>query len=211
MKLLPDMQQVAHILIVDDDINILKMMEMICKRAGFECHIAASGPEAIKLVSAVPDYFDVLLIDTLMPGLHGFDTTSRIRQIPDAEHQYIVICSALATADEVVRAVESGADDVFYKPFLPRELVERLEGWTTISRMRRVWMRIPDQARFDHFYTHAAADEDIQVRVLAAEWLVYIAQTVDERDQIRELLHTWLNDVEDLMVQTAKRLLRQLE
>ncbi len=200
-----------QILIVDDDANILKMMEMICARAGMGCQLALTGAEALKLVNAVPDVFDVVLMDTMMPGMHGCEATARMRQIPGSEYLVIVICTVSASADELTRAIESGADDVLYKPFMPRELIERLDTWTQTSRMRRLWLTIPDQDRFDHFYTRAAADQDIRARVMAAEWLVTIAQTREERQQIRDLLQTWLNDLDEGMVQAAKRLLRQLE
>lgn len=210
MKLLPDLDRTAHILAVDDDANLLKLTLLICERSGFVCHTVLSGMEAISTLSKVPNHFDVILMDTMMPGMHGIEATTRIRQLPDAQHYTIVICTSSGSVDELVRALESGADEVYPKPYHPHDLVERLAEWAMYSRMRRVWNSIPDDDRFNRFFSHAAADEDIMVRAIAAEWLVQTAQTSEERAQVRGLLELWQHDLDDRLVFTANRLIRQV-
>jgi PAS domain S-box-containing protein len=106
------------ILAVDDTPGNLVALESVLDR-DFELRFARSGPEAIAMLEDDPAV-DVILMDLQMPGMHGFEAASLIKQMPGCEDLPIVFITAVYNEDpHVKRGYEAGGVDYFTKPFDP--------------------------------------------------------------------------------------------
>ena len=117
------MGEEPRVLLVDDDISLLKTMSFVLGRKGCSVAIAQSGDEVIRMVREDP--FDIIFVDVRMPIMNGLECYENIRGIrPDAT---VVMMTAYAVEDLVQKALREGAYGVMYKP-LDMEEVLRLIG-----------------------------------------------------------------------------------
>ncbi|MFB3918880.1 MAG: response regulator [Candidatus Velamenicoccus archaeovorus] len=116
----------AHILIVEDDKNISKLVRYNLEKAGYDCLTAFSGEEALSVLrqSAV----DLIVLDVMLPRMDGFEVCRALKQ--DDRLKGIAVIMLTAKGEEVDRIVglELGADDYIVKPFSPRELMLRIRA-----------------------------------------------------------------------------------
>jgi two-component system, OmpR family, response regulator MtrA len=111
----------ARILVVDDDTALAEMIGIVLRTEGFEPHFCADGALAIDAFHASKP--DLVLLDLMLPGLDGIEVCARIRA--ESGTPVIMLTAKSDTAD-VVKGLESGADDYMVKPFNPKELVARI-------------------------------------------------------------------------------------
>jgi two-component system response regulator MtrA len=109
------------VLVVDDDGALAEMITIMLRSEGFDPHTAMSGPEALELIERVSP--DLVLLDVMLPGMDGIDVCSHIRQRSGVP---IIMLTAKGDTGDVVKGLESGADDYVVKPFNPKELVARI-------------------------------------------------------------------------------------
>jgi two-component system response regulator MtrA len=111
----------ARILVVDDDVALAEMIGIVLRGEGYIPIQAFDGAEALaKLEEAKPD---LILLDVMLPGLDGIEVCSKIRETSGVP---IIMLTAKGDTTDVVRGLESGADDYVVKPFNPKELVARI-------------------------------------------------------------------------------------
>jgi len=111
----------ARILVVDDDAAIAEMIGIVLRGEGFEPHFAFDGMTAIEAFAGVKP--DLVLLDLMLPGIDGIQVCTRIRESSGTP---IIMLTAKSDSTDVVRGLESGADDYVVKPFNPKELVARI-------------------------------------------------------------------------------------
>ena len=100
------------VLIIDDDADLRQLASLIFKKAGAEVSTAGDGLEAMsKLFTQQPN---LILLDVMMPGMDGFEVCKRIRQVSNAP---LIMLTALNREQEMLRGLETGADDFLSKPF----------------------------------------------------------------------------------------------
>src|SRR5260221_13543018 len=105
-----------RILLVDDDPDIRQIAALSLRRIGqFEVELAASGLEALELVSGHPP--DLVLLDVSMPGMDGPATLKALRAIPAGSAVAVVFFTAKSSETEVARLCALGAVAVIPKPF----------------------------------------------------------------------------------------------
>jgi DNA-binding response OmpR family regulator len=108
----PDAQDTeAVVLVVDDDPQVRVMLGYALRQHGLQAEEASSGEEALEILKQREP--DVVLLDVLMPGLNGFETSERIRQFSRVP---IIMLTALGRQDDVVAGLKAGADDYCAKP-----------------------------------------------------------------------------------------------
>ncbi len=106
------MEDKASILIVDDNVSLVRTMSFVLKRKGFTVVTAKDGLEAIEKVREMP--FDIILLDIRMPIMDGIETHRGIKKIrPEA---VVVMMTAYSVEDMVREALQDGAYGVIYKP-----------------------------------------------------------------------------------------------
>jgi len=111
----------ARILVVDDDTALAEMIGIVLRTEGFEPHFCADGAAAVEAFrSSNPD---LVLLDLMLPGMDGIEVCARIREESGVP---IIMLTAKSDTSDVVKGLESGADDYVVKPFNPKELVARI-------------------------------------------------------------------------------------
>jgi two-component system response regulator MtrA len=111
----------ARILVVDDDVALAEMISIVLRGEGYIPIQAFDGKEALELFpEAKPD---LVLLDVMLPGLDGIQVCSAIREMSGVP---VIMLTAKGDTTDVVRGLESGADDYVVKPFNPKELVARI-------------------------------------------------------------------------------------
>lgn len=111
-----------HILIIDDDPDLLSVCRVGLEALGHELHTAETGNEGVTEAALRPP--DVIVLDLGLPDLDGLEVCKRVRtwsQVP------IIVLSADGSEDRKVEALDEGADDYMTKPFAMRELNARLK------------------------------------------------------------------------------------
>lgn len=118
-----DAQSRKRILIIDDDPDIIALLKVTLRKAGFDVAGAHGGASAVeKAAEFQPDLF---LLDLMMPDVDGWETLKRLRQLTDAP---VVIISAKGQKQDVISGLDQGADDYMPKPFYPPEVVSRVNA-----------------------------------------------------------------------------------
>ncbi len=111
----------SRVLVVDDDTALAEMIGIVLRTEGFEPAFCADGAAALQAFrDSKPD---LVLLDLMLPGIDGIEVCSRIRA--ESGTPIIMLTAKTDTAD-VVRGLESGADDYMVKPFNPKELIARI-------------------------------------------------------------------------------------
>src|SRR5436305_1495545 len=110
-----------HILVVDDDPVIVRLLEVNFRLDGFDVSTAGRGEEAIALAVETPP--DIILLDIMMPGLDGYEVCRRLRAIPALADIPVLFLSARAQDDTRAADEDLGIVDYVTKPFDPSELV----------------------------------------------------------------------------------------
>jgi pilus assembly protein CpaE len=117
----------TKVLVVDDDLNIQRVLVFTLKQEGFEVHVASDGQAGVEMAESVKP--DLILIDVAMPKLDGYAATQRIRAAEEAGHHIpIIMLTAEADVEQRVKGLRAGADDDIVKPFHPLELIARIKA-----------------------------------------------------------------------------------
>jgi DNA-binding response OmpR family regulator len=111
------------VLVVDDDADIRGLVRELLQRAGHEVVEAPDGREGLRLFHA--EQPDLVVLDVSMPGLDGWQTLERIRELSDVP---VVMLTARTQELDKVRGLRAGANDYVTKPFGRQELLARIEG-----------------------------------------------------------------------------------
>lgn len=111
------------ILVIDDDADLAKIVQINLEREGYETVIAFSGVEGLqKAYSSQPD---LVILDIMMPGMDGWTTCRRLREISDVP---IIMLTARGMESDIVKGLKLGADDYIVKPFGTKELLARIHA-----------------------------------------------------------------------------------
>ncbi|MGE5250734.1 MAG: response regulator [Bacteroidota bacterium] len=111
---------VEKILIVDDDLDTLRLVGLMLQRQGYQISAANNGEQG--LAKAVEEKPDLILLDVMMPDMDGYEVTRRLRLNPVTSSTPILMFTAKTQMDDKVVGFEMGADDYLTKPTHPSEL-----------------------------------------------------------------------------------------
>ena len=114
----------STILIVDDDLKLLKMLQRTLTYEGLKVLTATNGIEALALVDAIQP--EIIILDWMMPKMDGIEVMQRLRA--ENSQMFILMLTARDALENRVEGLESGADDYLVKPFAPAELVARVHA-----------------------------------------------------------------------------------
>ena len=108
------------ILIIDDDLDTLRLVGLMLQKQGYEIAAASNGREGLlKVEEELPD---LILLDVMMPDMDGYEVARRLRKSPETAKIPILMFTAKSQLDDKVTGFESGADDYLTKPTHPTEL-----------------------------------------------------------------------------------------
>jgi diguanylate cyclase (GGDEF)-like protein len=122
------------VLVVDDDPDVARFIEVNLRSAGYDVAVASNGEEALETSMEIRP--DLILLDVMMPKMDGFEVAQRLRRDPRTSACSIIMLTAKALSSDKVLGLSSGADDYITKPFDPVELLARVKG--TLRRAREM-------------------------------------------------------------------------
>lgn len=114
------------ILLIDDDVDTLRLVGLMLQRQGYEIVAANNGHQAI--VMAQSENPDLILLDIMMPDMDGYEVTRRLRENPSTSAIPIIMFTAKNQIDDKVMGFEVGVDDYLTKPTQPRELFAHIRA-----------------------------------------------------------------------------------
>lgn len=116
----------ARILIADDDVILVEMLRFRLEAAAHEVVAALDGQAA--LASAGAQRPDLIVLDSMMPVISGPEVLARLKADPNLNDVPVVMLTARKGESDVVAALKSGVDEYLTKPFIPQELMVRIEN-----------------------------------------------------------------------------------
>ncbi|MRH28885.1 response regulator [Microbacterium sp. SYP-A9085] len=174
----------SRILVVDDDTALAEMIGIVLRTEGFDTAFCADGAKAVEIWRAQRP--DLILLDLMLPGVDGIEICTRIRS--ESGVPIIMLTARTDTAD-VVKGLESGADDYIVKPFNPKELVARIRTRLRPGTTSAAVLRIGDLEVDVAAHEVRRAETSIALTPLEFELLVALAskpQQVFSREMLLE-------------------------
>jgi two-component system, OmpR family, alkaline phosphatase synthesis response regulator PhoP len=111
------------ILVADDEPHLIRSLEFILKKAGYEVIMAANGEEAlVKIAEFKPG---MIFLDIMMPKKNGYEVCEIIKNSPEYKNVYIIFLSAKGGDIDREKALSLGADEFMSKPFSPMDVLAR--------------------------------------------------------------------------------------
>ena len=178
------------VLIVDDDVVLLRFMTEFLEGEAFEVIKANNGAEALRL--AYREHPDIIILDIMMPGMDGFQVTRRIREMADIP---LILLTAKSTEADKLQGFQMGVDDYITKPFSFAELSARIQA--VLNRTQRLKAEDLKVIRFGDYLLDLRKREvkfkDEPVTLTPTEYRLLEAlikhkgQAVAENDLIKEV------------------------
>jgi pilus assembly protein CpaE len=122
------------ILIVDDDVDSLKLIGLMLQRNGYEVVAANTGGQA--LAKATKELPHLIILDVMMPDMNGYEVCRRLRAEDNTREIPIIMFTAKTLIDDKVAGFEAGADDYLTKPTHPNELISRVKSMLQRSNVQ---------------------------------------------------------------------------
>ena len=112
-------------LVVEDNEHVLYMLDFILRRAGYDVISVNNGRDAQTTIENLPPV-DIIVLDLMLPYVSGYQLITDVRDDPEWQHVPILVLSGKVLEDDIVKALDLGANDYVTKPFRPEELLARL-------------------------------------------------------------------------------------
>ncbi len=120
---------IQNILVVDDSETDRFVITEILENAGYTVTTASSGEECIAMVEITPP--DLVVMDVIMPGLNGFQTTRSLTKNPKTSHIPVIMCTGKEQATDRLWALRQGAKDCVIKPVQAADLIAKIRAQET--------------------------------------------------------------------------------
>lgn len=114
------------ILVVEDDMDIHKLIKKLLEKEKYKVISAYSGTEALMVIEK--ENIDLILLDLMLPGINGEEIIVKVKDIP------IIVISAKISEEDRINALLEGANDYIIKPFVPQELLARIKVQLRINK-----------------------------------------------------------------------------
>jgi signal transduction histidine kinase len=184
-----------RVLVVEDSPTQAQLLRLILEGEGFVVGVVADGQTALTRLAATS--YDLVVSDVLMPGLTGFELCRMIKADPALSDCPVVLVTTLREPQEIVQALEVGADSFIRKPYEPDALVARLRSLIA-HRVPRLQEVAPTP--------HRRRDDDPSARGLEA---VFNGKAINVHANREQILRLLLGTFEDVV--RANTLLRERE
>ncbi|MBI4289396.1 MAG: response regulator transcription factor [Chloroflexi bacterium] len=125
----------ASVLVVDDDVRMLRLMQRILELEGYRVVAAESGADGLNELDG--EDMDLVLLDVMMPGMDGYAVCRHIREFSEVP---VIMVTAKGSEEEKVQGLDAGADDYVTKPFSSKELTARVRA---VLRRSKLWEEPP--------------------------------------------------------------------
>lgn len=115
-----------RILVIEDDPEIRTLIAYFLKKENYEVEVCDNGLDGLKILGKFEP--DLIVLDLMLPNLDGMSFTDMVRTMPEKYGSpYIIMLTAKTEVEDVLKGLNTGADDYMKKPFDPRELLLRIK------------------------------------------------------------------------------------
>lgn len=132
------MNQKSHILIVDDVVDNIQVAMSILKENNYGFSFATNGKEGLELAKSMPEKFDLILLDIMMPNMNGYEVCEQLKQDEKTRHIPIIFLTAKVDIDSISKGFSLGAVDYITKPFHAEELLARVTNHLHLYHAKRL-------------------------------------------------------------------------
>lgn len=192
------------ILVVDDEPTITDVVSRYLQRAGYATRAAADGPEALRL--AASEHPDLVVLDLMLPGIDGLEV---MRCLQERDPVSVILLTAKGDPADRIAGLRQGADDYVVKPFLPAELVARVDA--VLRRLERAQEDAEEPIAFDGIEVDPAGrrvnvrGEEVELTVREFDLLLHLVRHPGQafsRDQLMETVwqYTFYTDTSTVTV-----------
>lgn len=115
----------AEILIVEDSISQANQLMLMLEAKGFKVTLAQNGQRAIELLKTIKP--TIIISDVMMPEMNGYELCERIKQNPETSSIPVILLTSLSNPNDVIRGLQSGADNFITKPYNQQFLMSRIQ------------------------------------------------------------------------------------
>jgi len=124
-----------RVVVVDDDLELLKLIAMLLRRIGAESQTFMDGREALSyLANEIPD---LIILDMMLPDLDGLEVLRQIRAQAQLDRVPVLILSARADPSTIRKGLDGGADSYVTKPYIANSLIDRVRLLLSTGRHSR--------------------------------------------------------------------------
>ena len=166
-----------HILIVDDEADLVELVSYNLKKEGFTVDSASGGEAA--LTKMRKDKYDLVILDLMLPGIQGLELCRILRNNPKTAGLPIIMLTAKGEEVDRILGLEMGADDYITKPFSPRELVARVRAVlrrSTEKPLTEKILKIGELELDRERYTVSSKGKPIKLSATEFKLLLFLAE-----------------------------------
>jgi phosphate regulon transcriptional regulator PhoB len=181
-----------HILVVDDEADLVELVSYNLKKEGFRIDSASDGESALAEIRK--DKYDLLILDLLLPGIQGMELCRIVRNDPKTASLPIIMLTAKGEEVDRIVGLEIGADDYVTKPFSPRELVARVKAVLRRTKEKPVTeklLKIGELEIDKERYNISIKGEPVKLSATEYKLLLYLAERkgkVFSREQLLDAI-----------------------
>lgn len=181
-----------HILVVDDEADLVELVSYNLKKEGFIVDSAPDGEAALKKIRK--GRYDLIILDLMLPGIQGMEICRILRNDPKTTALPIILLTAKGEEVDKIIGLEMGADDYITKPFSPRELVARVKAVLRRTAEKPAPGKIIEVGVLvinKETYTVTRKGEPIKLSATEFKLLVFLAERMGKifnRDQILDAI-----------------------
>ena len=204
------------ILLIDDDRDLRAILGFALRDAGYL--VVEAGDATVALTAAEAEHPDLAILDLNLGAEDGLDLLPRLRALPEGAPRSVLVLSVRATEDDVVQALDRGADDHLAKPFSPRTLLARVRALLRRSgESERAEPLVAGALRLDNERRLASVGAMAPVRLTPLELRLLqflVARRGETVPSERLLVHVWGGRGEgdrQLLKQLVHRLRQKIE
>jgi pilus assembly protein CpaE len=173
----------TRVLVVDDDLNIQRVLVFTLKQEGFEVHVASDGEAGVEMATAIRP--DLILMDVAMPKLDGYAATERIRAAEESGRVPIIMLTADADVEQRVKGLRAGADDDIVKPFHPLELIARIKALLARSGGQRT-LTTGEEAKLGRLCCFYGAKGGVGTTTIAINTAIALARRLKRKTALMD-------------------------
>jgi len=186
------MNSPKHILVVDDEADLVELVSYNLKKEGFIVDSASDGEAALSKIKK--DKYSLIILDLMLPGIQGIELCRILRNDSKTANLPIIMLTAKGEEVDRILGLEIGADDYVTKPFSPRELVARVKAVLrrTIEKpVTEKILKIGDLEIDRESYIVSKKDKPVKLSATEFKLLLYLAERkgkVFSRDQLLDAI-----------------------